>query len=537
LPPLAKSALNKALTSARTGEVRTRTWLLPNTEAKGGLALALVARGETRQALDVLRPVALGAKNTGHVAETTRIQFLEAKALADELDSEVEAVIRLLREQPRDPRLDTSLEAILALIDHRSGRCDNNCGSRCLELADAWAGRGARLAPVTATVMLAPALFQHKRSDATQRVVDAVRTASELGFLPFVQPWLRALTDQADEIAQVGGYRILGDLVSVDPTGWIPKLPHIKLDELTPDGLDDLVAAIERRANRETPRVLEELPEVDFGSLRQRLAQRHATRYFVRTLGSLELRKGGWKGSPLRMRRRRTRALLGLLAAHATSPVSRDMVLDVLWPESDPAAAVNNLNQTLFQLRREIDPHYRNGRSPEYIISTSDWLELNPALIRMDWVEILRHAALLSEGDRAGGDFARFVSEVAEGEFLIDARYEDWASSHRQRVHEALREAILPVAQDITQAAQDRVRLARAAISIDPYDELAHVALARALSDSGRRTAALALLRDFARRLADEFDETPSPAFESASVQLGNGQSLLDSDRTNTKTS
>ena len=40
------------------------------------------------------------------------------------------------------------------------------------------------------------------------------------------------------------------------------------------------------------------------------------------------------------------------------------MVLDTMWPDSDPAAAVNSLNQTVFQLRRAIDPDYRDGESP-----------------------------------------------------------------------------------------------------------------------------------------------------------------------------
>ncbi len=394
-----------------------------------------------------------------------------------------------------------------------------------MHVAEPGAERGARVAPVSAIVKIAPLLLEHERPGSAERVVEALRTATELGFLPFLRPWLGRLAEHAPALARIGGHRLLAALVSTDPSVWVPLLPRMQMRKMSRDGIEELLLAIERHPVREAPEVLAELPASDFGELRQKLVQRHAARFFIRTLGSLELRKGGWEGAPVRLSRRRTRALLGLLAANGTHPVSRDIVLDVLWPEADPGAAVNSLNQTLFQLRREIDPEYRNGRSPEYIISTVDWLQLNPALVKLDWVEIMRRTAVFEAGGTACRDYASFVSQVVEGEFLVEARYEDWASAHRQRIHESLREALLRIAQDTSQSAHDRVRLARAAISVDPYDELAHVALARALSDSGRRAAGLRLLRTFAKRLSDEFDEAPSELLESASAHLGRSSS------------
>jgi DNA-binding SARP family transcriptional activator len=55
--------------------------------------------------------------------------------------------------------------------------------------------------------------------------------------------------------------------------------------------------------------------------------------------------------------------------------------------------------------------------------------------------------------------------------------------------------------------------LARAIVAIDPYDEAAVAALARGLLDAGRRTASRALLKEFTRRLRQEFDEEPSPGW------------------------
>ncbi len=58
--------------------------------------------------------------------------------------------------------------------------------------------------------------------------------------------------------------------------------------------------------------------------------------------------------------------------------------MEILWPDADADAAVNNLNQTVFQLRRFIDSDYHGGDSPEYVTSTSEQVSLNPELIHTD---------------------------------------------------------------------------------------------------------------------------------------------------------
>jgi len=60
------------------------------------------------------------------------------------------------------------------------------------------------------------------------------------------------------------------------------------------------------------------------------------------------------------------------------------MAIDILWPDADGDSAVNNLNQTVFQLRRYLDPSYRQGESPEYIISSAEQVALAPGLVHTD---------------------------------------------------------------------------------------------------------------------------------------------------------
>ncbi len=505
---LATGDVGSATEAARFGVARTRNWRPPNTEALCGLSMALLAQGDYEEAVETLRPIVLN-HNVGTAADTARIRYLEAAYLRGDLDPECRMVLELLKEGPSDPRLATLREPVIALLDHTLGDCDDNCAERSIAVAATWAERGACLGPVSTALKVAPLLISHGRKDAEGRAAQAILDAIGHGFGQLLRPWLRPLEPHAAALCSVGGNALLARLVNLDSDHWLPLLSTVDWARMPRAGVEDLRAVIERKATRDTTAALAQLPDADFGVLRHALTHRQATRFFLRSMGGLELRKGSWSGMRVRMRRRRTRSLLGLLAAHGSTPVSREVVLELLWPDSDPAAAVNSLNQTLFQLRREIDPDYRNGHSPEYVVSTTDWLQLDSDLVKIDWQEILRkasHASAVGSTEQ----FAAFVSEVVDGEFLLEARYEDWSAPHRQRVHESVREALLTIAQDTSRPPLARLRLCRAAILLDEFDELAHVALARAMADSGRRPAAIALLRQFAKRLKDEFDEAPS---------------------------
>src|SRR5690348_11526378 len=64
---------------------------------------------------------------------------------------------------------------------------------------------------------------------------------------------------------------------------------------------------------------------------------------FQMTLGTRVLVAGDW--------RRKAAHLVKLLALTDGRSLSRDQVLEILWPESEPEAAANNFYQTLHMAR------------------------------------------------------------------------------------------------------------------------------------------------------------------------------------------
>jgi DNA-binding SARP family transcriptional activator len=288
-----------------------------------------------------------------------------------------------------------------------------------------------------------------------------------------------------------------------------------------------VLGAVQQHANRDTLLALAEMPGADTSEARRVIRRRHASRLYLRTLGGVSLHKGGWQGPEVLVEKRRVRALLAVLAAHAHTTLTRDMAVDLLWPEADGDAAVNNLNQTVFQLRRYLDPTYRQNESPEYVVSNAEQVALAADLVHTDVEEVRRLP------DRLAGvpwaqrqEIASRAISLVRGEFLADLRYEPWAAQLQLGIHNEVRARLIPIARQSSALFDIQVSMdaAAALIAIDPFDESATLALADALARSGKSVSARNLLVRYADRLRRELDETPSPQLAEAAMSLGSGK-------------
>ncbi len=85
------------------------------------------------------------------------------------------------------------------------------------------------------------------------------------------------------------------------------------------------------------------------------LARRTADRVWIEDQGRVVLRIGV-RVVPGTEIRRRPLSLLCYLLTRPGLSATRDQVIDAMWPESDPGQAVNSLHQTIYFLRRIIEP-------------------------------------------------------------------------------------------------------------------------------------------------------------------------------------
>src|SRR4029077_8440446 len=77
--------------------------------------------------------------------------------------------------------------------------------------------------------------------------------------------------------------------------------------------------------------------------------------------------------------------MLALLAANGSRGLSRDAIVALLWPESEPERARNSLSQAISLLRREL-------ATDDLLLGTAE-LRVNRDVLACDVIEFERHLA------------------------------------------------------------------------------------------------------------------------------------------------
>jgi predicted ATPase len=131
-------------------------------------------------------------------------------------------------------------------------------------------------------------------------------------------------------------------------------------------------------------------------------------------------------------RLRKAKDLVKLLALADGHRLHREQAMDVLWPDRDPTAAANNLNQAVHAARRALG---------------AEAIELQDGLLRLEAeldVEAFELAASDARRDRTPASCERALALYA-GALLPENRYDDWAERERARlaaIHEELEQIL-----------------------------------------------------------------------------------------------
>jgi hypothetical protein len=152
-------------------------------------------------------------------------------------------------------------------------------------------------------------------------------------------------------------------------------------------------------------------------------------------LGSFELRVGGRRVE--RWRGRRGQAILQFLVAHRRLPVTRDALIEAVWPEIDETAGRRRLHQAVYALRQTLRDA---GAGAQQIICANGSYRLDPSV--PVWTDVDEFARLVALGRRLEDEGRREQAFEAyreaealyRGEFLEDLPYAEWAAGERARL-------------------------------------------------------------------------------------------------------
>jgi len=217
----------------------------------------------------------------------------------------------------------------------------------------------------------------------------------------------------------------------------------------------------------------------------------------VRCFGSFELRVGGAPVLPHAVGRKRALTLLKVLLTHHGRPVTKDALIESLWPGGDPATKTSQLYVLVHELRRLLEPS-RLGE-PALVLTDADRYRFEPS--ESDHIDVWEFRALAELGVKSHerGDASRamaaFEAAVAlyRGDFMDDEPYADWCQQERELLRETCLELLQRLAALTGAAAEwDRsVRYLRTAVALDPLRERNHRELMQALWTVGRRDEAV----------------------------------------------
>ncbi len=197
-----------------------------------------------------------------------------------------------------------------------------------------------------------------------------------------------------------------------------------------------------------------------------------------------------------RFRSQKTGALLGYLAYYPGRMHPRELLVEALWPGSEPGLGRGSLSTALWSLRRQLEPP--GVPLGAMILADRTSVGLNACAVSTDVADFL--AAV--EAARAAPEPARRehlirAAELYQGE-LLAGYYEDWIAPEQRRLAARFRDAlarlipILEGAGELRQAIAYAIRAVEAdALCEDSHRELIRLYIAAGQPDRARRQYAV----------------------------------------------
>ena len=224
-------------------------------------------------------------------------------------------------------------------------------------------------------------------------------------------------------------------------------------------------------------------------------------RLSLRLLGDFQADLGG----PVRLRTRKTQALLAYLALPPGQSHSRDKLATLLWGDRSQSQARGRFRETLFALRRALAV-----ADPPCLTQIGESIALDAGSVDVDAgaferlakagdVESLARAARLYRGD--------FLQGLA----FRGTQFEDWLMAERERLRELALEILakLVAQQRAAGAIEEALQTALRLLALDPLQEPVHRSLMRLYCGVGRRASALQQYQECVRVLRRELGVEP----------------------------
>jgi predicted ATPase/DNA-binding SARP family transcriptional activator len=225
-------------------------------------------------------------------------------------------------------------------------------------------------------------------------------------------------------------------------------------------------------------------------------------------LGGLTALRSGHE--VFRFQNRKTGSLLGRLAYSLNEYLSRDTIVELLWPDVDVEKGRHSLSQSLLSLRHQFEP-------PD--IDPGSVLQVDNARIRLNakvvQTDVLRFKLACNKAQRSAshvdriGFLRRAVSTY--GGDLLPGFHDDWILQEREQVTALYVHAIRKLVLDLKDAEllEEALEHALQVAKLLPGSDKAHLEVIGIQIKLGLSEQAIMHYRDYADRLQRDYGRSP----------------------------
>lgn len=200
-------------------------------------------------------------------------------------------------------------------------------------------------------------------------------------------------------------------------------------------------------------------------------------------------------GCPLeRWETRKGLAVLKYLVSHRRHKVPKEVLMEMLWPESDPEAARLSLKVAVSALRRSLSSAAPSSHGGSWVVSAGETYQLQPGLsVWLDTEEFeaeFQRGLQLEREHRVEECVRSYRQAIAlyQGDFLEEDPYEEWTVLERERLRDLYLEGLARLSRNLIRMREwnECIGDLHKILAIDPHHEEAYEMLSMCHTQLGQ---------------------------------------------------
>ena len=213
----------------------------------------------------------------------------------------------------------------------------------------------------------------------------------------------------------------------------------------------------------------------------------------------------------------KAKSIIQYLMTRPREPISRDSIMEALWPEHDPKTARNNLKVAIHSLKKILNYLLDQNENFPCILFLQDSYLINPEIaLWLDVEQFEQHWAMGRRFEREGNLTAAIkefesAEAICQGDYLEDEPYDEWTLLRRETLKDTYL-IILGKLADHAMGTHDYescVMLCQKILAKDPCWEDAYRRLIRCCSRLGNRNRSLRWYDICCKTILAELDIAP----------------------------